>query len=146
MSAPKVDASEFKGILPAHMRQGIPPYLQVLFSARPKLPQVRGAAPPHPVKLQGFFCGIDYDRMKEHAERERELRLAAETQIPPTSLQTFSTSIKKARRAREWKAKMETHLARQKQDYEAWVAERNKSVGNRSYEPRNTIVVSKLVA
>jgi hypothetical protein len=148
MNAPKdskVDASEFKGVLPAHMRQGIPPYLQVLFAARPKLPFLPPIVKPHPSKNAGFFGSIDYTKMVEVGRQAKENGVSKSAEIPDTSLTTFTTSINKAKRARKWKERLEAHLARQSQEYNQWVADRNKSVGNRSYEPRNTLVVSKLV-
>lgn len=141
----KVDASEFKGILPAHMRQGIPPYLQVLFAARPKLPFLPPIQKPHPSKPKGFFGSIDYAHMAEVRQKTVEAEAAKEVVIPESSLKTFADSIKKAKRAREWKERMEQHLARQNQEYHQWLSERNKSIGNRSYEPRNTLIVSNLV-
>ena len=144
----KVDASEFKGILPAHMRQGIPPYLQVLFSARPKLPHLPPVPKPHPATLQGFFGYLNYAKMAQESDKLRAAAVerVAETVLPDSSLRTFSASIKKAKRAREWRSKMESHISQQKTDFQSWLTERSKTVGNRSYEPRNTLVVSKLVS
>lgn len=148
----KIDPNQYKGILPAHMRQGIPPYLQILFAARPKLPFVPIIEKPHVVKVKGFFENIDYERMKSLHQKSSpttfiipEEDLENADSLPEKSKQTFQTAIVKKKKKHIWKTKMENHLNRQKESYKNWLAERKINEGNKSKNPKNTLLVTKLV-
>ena len=141
----KVDASAYKGILPAHMRQGIPPYLQVLFAARPKLPCVAPINKPHKMTFKGFHEGTDISSAKQKSLQLRADREAKEIPLPEIVKRTLRPTLNKAHRSRIWKSKLMTHIKEQKAEYRKWLKEKDKSSGNKSSDPRNTIVVSNLV-
>lgn len=140
------EATHFKGLLPAHMRQGIPPYLQILFAARPKLPYLPPVPRSRPLKMQGFFCNIDFQKVKEDGEKAKQERLQKGTgEDQEFKDRIFYESIVKAERGKRWKQQMEQHIERQREDYQQWLEAREKAGSNRSYEPQNTLIVSKLV-
>ena len=141
----KIDPSQFKGILPAHMRQGIPPYLQILFAARPKLPFVPPIQKPHKIKVEGFFEGVDKPILKQLHEQAKQKQEKESPAIPPISQVTFQTALVKKAKTENWKMKMQSHIARQTEEYHQWQIEVQKQTGNKSHEPHNTLVVSKLV-
>ena len=143
----KIDPSQYKGILPAHMRQGIPPYLQILFAARPKLPFLPKISKPHQIKVQGFFGEVDYKRLlhlSEEAKKKSEV-IKAEEKIPEASQKTFQTALVKKNKILSWKEKMNQHLERQGDEYLRWLEEKNLNSGNKSKDPKNTLIVFKLV-
>lgn len=139
------EAGQYKALLPAHMRQGIPPYLQVLFAARPKLPYLPPINKPHHLRMVGFFSNIDYNHMKRESDSTKLARSELKAEIPKASEKTFHEAIVQSTKSKQWRQKLAEHIERQKTEYRQWLEERDKTVGNRSYEPKNTLIVTRLV-
>ena len=141
----KIDPNSYKGILPAHMRQGIPPYLQILFAARPKLPFIPPIQKPHKLVFNGYNNGVDIAEMKAKSD---ELRLKMEQHKSEESLnknKSILTSLLKSKRSEKWKLKFQNHISQQKQQNHAWIQEKNMYNQNKSADPKNTLIISNLV-
>lgn len=141
----KVDPSQYKGILPAHMRQGIPPYLQILFAARPKLPFVPPIQKPHKIKVQGLFEGVAPKILNKIYTESKINQKNEHHDLPQMSKETFQTALVKKAKTENWKHKLQSHIVRQTEEYHQWQTEVGKQTGNKSHEPRNTLIISKLV-
>ena len=134
-----------KGILPTHMRQGMPPYLQILFAARPKLPFVEPIKKPHPIKVNGFFDKIDIKQMKLRSDQLRQQKLNQSVEVPENAKRNYWLSFVRHSKKQIWKSKFENHLRQQKKEYQNWLDEKDKKNDNKTGEPKNTLVVYNLV-
>ena len=135
-----LDPSKHKGLLPTYMKQGIPPYLQILFAARAPLPYLPPLRKPPLKPTKGFFESIDYDHVFR-ALRERRQRLLEEAEERPPPAAPRS---QEQQRVERWKARMEAHIARKEREWRAWLAEEKHSGANKSRNAHNTLVVSGL--
>ena len=141
----KVEASAYKGILPTHMRQGIPPYLQVLFAARPKLPSVPPIAKPHKMTFKGFNQGPDLNEARKKCLQLKAQREATNYELPDHSKRTLRPTLSKAHRSTTWKVKFANHMKEKKAEYRKWLTDKNNFNGNKTTDPKNTLIVSNLV-
>jgi hypothetical protein len=140
-----IDASAYKGILPVHMRQGIPPYLQILFAARPPLPFVVPVAKPHKIKISGFFDGIDFGSIRKRVEENAKTREEEARQIGYVGQKRYNLKSKKMKE-KEWIEKMKAHIFTTKQKYKEWIRKELYDGANKSSNPNKTLVVANLVS
>lgn len=136
----QVDPRKFKGYLPTYMKQGIPPYLQILFAARPPLPYLPPLRKPprHPVK--GFFEELDYDRICE------ELRLRRQAAVEAREGEGVAVKGASEGRVERWRAKMDAHVRSKEVEWRRWLSEEKMNAQGKSLNPFNTLVVAGLVA
>jgi hypothetical protein len=139
-----LDASAYKGILPVHMRQGIPPYLQILFAARPSLPFVTPVNKPHKLQLSGFFDGTDFKAIKEKMHQNAKIRQQEQSSIGSIGPNRYTKKGKKLKE-KQWAEKMMTHMKMSKQKYKDWLKREVNNNTEKSNNPFKTIIVAKLV-
>ncbi len=137
MNNKNIDPNQFKGKLPSHIRQGIPPYLQILFSARAKLPFLRPIQKPQNMNFKGLNEGINYQKIKDKLQSFRDVEKLSKQKKP------MKMSYKEKRG--KWRLFMENNLQKQRNDYSVWFKERKIKKDNKSSDPFNTLIVYKLV-
>lgn len=137
------DPTLFKGFLPTYMKQGIPPFLQILFAARAPLPYLPPVKKPPRMQVKGFFDGLDYNAIGKSIEEKKSkdekmeeffLNKEVDIQNPHTN------------RIAKWKHQMLNHVKRKKEEYTRWLKEEKYSNENKTKNPRNTVIVSSLVS
>lgn len=137
----KIDASTHKGLLPTYMKQGIPPYLQILFAARAPLPYLPPVRKPRRMAVKGFFEEIDYEKVFEGLRLRRQQKLEEERGPAPPARNPEQLRVER------WKARMEAHIARKEAEWRQWLAEEKEGGGGeKSKNARNTLIVSGLVS
>jgi hypothetical protein len=139
-----IDASAYKGILPVHMRQGIPPYLQILFAARPPLPFVTPVPKPHKIKLSGFFDGTDFVSIRRRMEENAKIRQEEVQQLGYMGQRRYKMKSRQMKE-KEWVEKMRNHIHFSKQQYKEWLRKELYDNANKSGNPKKTLIVANLV-
>lgn len=135
----RIDAAAHRGLLPTYMKQGIPPYLQILFAARAPLPYLPPVRKPPRMAPKGFFEELDYERICAGLAQRREQRLEEErSPAPPGTSQQ--------QRVERWRAKMLAHVAAKEREWRRWTATERQDGRGKSTNPRNTLIVSGLVS
>lgn len=139
-----VNPEDYKGLLPVYMREGIPPYLQIIFSARPSLPYVKskdyGRIPP----LRGF--SVDKDRLlklKEIMDEKREERLLREEEEKMNRPQRHKLTVQEKEAI--WFTKTGEHISKVKQEWKDWAANQKKSSEGKTANAYKTLIVYNLV-
>ena len=127
------------------MRQNIPPYLQILFTARPPLPFITPTTKPKKIRLEGFFNNLDYNSMLKVSNENRANRIAEsnemEIQYPKKYCQLISFKEKES----QWENKMIPYLNNLHLRYKQWKSEVNSLDSKKSRNPFKTIIVYNLV-
>lgn len=141
---PNIDASAYKGILPVHMRQGIPPYLQILFAARPPLPFVIPVSKPHKMKMSGFFDGTDFALIRKRMEENAKIREGEVKQLGYVGQKRYNLKSKRMKE-KEWIEKTKSHIFFTKQKYKEWLRKELYDTTNKSSNPNKTLIVANLV-
>lgn len=140
----EIDVEGFRGKLPSYLRQGIPPYLQILFSARAPLPFVPPVFKPHKINLQGFFNSLDYNQISENLTKKREERMEKNHErIEKERMILQKISYKEKRE--KWKKNMKEHIKKTKKSHKEWL-EKKFDKTNKTDNPFKTLIVYKLVS
>lgn len=140
----EIDVEGFRGKLPSYLRQGIPPYLQILFSARAPLPYIPPVSKPHKINLQGFFNNLDYKKISETLVKKREERMEKnQERIEKERMMLQRISYKEKRE--KWKKNMKKHIKKKKIEYKQWIKEKLDKT-NKTEDPFKTLIVYKLVS
>lgn len=138
-----VNPDDYKGKLPVYMRQGIPPYLQILFAARPQLPFVEPVKKPYKIKLRGFFDDKEQlDRLRALSDQKRQERLEL---IKDVEMKEKYKNIKSPEEKEEnWKNRMEKHIKNKKTEYKQWLASERFNNKNKTGNAFQTLIVYNL--
>lgn len=142
-SESNVDPNVYKGLLPVYLREGIPPYLQILFSARPQLPYVKPKEKSRIPPLRSF--SEDKERLKELKnimETKRQERLKKEEEAIKDSKKHKLTAKEKETL---WFTKMKEHISKIKEEYKEWVKHSKYSNDGKTSNPYKTLIVYNLV-
>ena len=140
-----IDTNDYKAPLPVYMRDGIPPYLQVLFSARPPLPYVAPKLKSRIPPLRGF--SDDAERIKQLSEvlnQKRAERLMREAD----SLHAKPKRKKLTEREREalWFSKMQQRVSAAREEYTAWAEHERHANEGKTTNAYKTLIVYNLVS
>lgn len=144
-----INPNSFKGFVPNYMKQGIPPFLQVLFAARAPLPYIAPMKRGYRRQFKGYFEQLDYAEIFKKVEEKREkegLDQKAENEEDFFLKKSVQIENPHTIRLGKWKRKMTAHLQKQKEAYRKWVAEEKMNDNGKTKNPRNTLVVSNLVS
>ena len=139
----QINPKDFKGILPVHMRQNIPPYLQILFAARPPLPFVTPNKIPHKISINTFFDGTDYESLKKQIDKNKQIRNEEMNKLQIKNTKKYNKPKSAEEKESIWFEKMSKHQNSLLQKYKEWKEEnKNKDI---SGDPYKTLIISNLV-
>lgn len=140
-----IDAGQYKGILPVHMRQGMPPYLQILFAAREPIPYVAPIKKPHKLEIRSCLGDLDIKEAFKRVEQNKRLREEHEREYLERNSKEVPRALKRQKKLRTWTENMEKHIHQRKAEYKRWISEELKSSEGKTGDPYKTLIVSNLV-
>ena len=140
-----IDPARYKGILPTHMRQGIPPYLQILFASREPLPFVAPIKKPHKLEPKSFFDNINYQETLRKIEENARQRKEQEARYLENHTHKIPPAMMYEKRFEKWSEKMDDHIDKQKNNYKQWLRIEVQTENGKSSDPYKTLIVSNLV-
>lgn len=139
-----VDPDAYKGLLPVYMREGIPPYLQILFSARPPLPYVK----PKDVSRIPVLRGISEDlhrirELKHVMDEKRAERLRKEQEEANNNAKHHKLTPQEKEAL--WFNNMKEHVTKVKEEYKDWAKNQKYSNEEKTRNAFKTLIVYNLV-
>lgn len=141
---PQINPDDYKGKLPVYMRQGIPPYLQILFAARPQLPFLPPIQKPHKLHLRGLFedkAQLDSQLTKLAQMKKDRLEKEKTFKIKEKYKNIISTEDKE----KKWFERMKNHISNKREEFKNWMARERYVNSGKTGNPFQTVLVHNLV-